>query len=438
LENDGEKTIVQPGATPSKTRVAVVGGGVAGITAAYMLQNTHAVTLFEKNDYVGGHTNTVTILDGPDAGTPVDTGFIVLNDRTYPVLNRFFNQLGVAVEKSDMSFGYFCERTGFQFASTNLSALFAQRRNLLDPFYWSMLVEVLLFNRLVLRRHQRGLLEGLTLGQFLRRFNFSSRFREQYLYPMVAAIWSAPDARVEAFPMLSFARFFDNHGLLTVFDHPQWYYVAGGSQTYVRAFLDQFPGTVHTDATVAAIQRDDQGVNVQAADDQVFRFDKVVIATHADEALKLLSDPSDEERGLLSPWRYSANQTVLHTDTRWMPPNHRAWASWNVFRGKDADASAPVTLTYHMNRLQQLRTSRPYLVTLNPYKPIADKTIITQFTYTHPVYTFDSLATQNDLPGLNGVRNTYFCGSYFGYGFHEDAARSGVQAAAALGGNHEL
>ncbi len=419
-------------------RVAVVGGGVAGITAAYLLQNSHQVSLFEKNGYVGGHTRTVVIPDGPDAGMPVDTGFIVLNDRTYPVLNRFLRRLGVAIRKSDMSFSYYCERSGFQYASRNLDSLFAQRPRLADPLHWCLLLEILVFNRLVLRQLRRGELDGLTLGQFLRRFRFSTRLRERYLFPMVAAIWSAPELETDRFPMPTFARFFDNHGLLTLRDHPQWYTVAGGSHTYVRAFLDQFPGEVHKGAAVAAIRREADGVVLQESDGRTRKFDRVVIAAHADEALELLSDPSQEERRLLGAWRYSANRTYLHTDTRWMPVNPRAWASWNFIRPARAAAGAPVTLTYHMNRLQGLRTRRPYLVTLNPPEPIEKDRIIARMTYTHPVFTFDSIDTQKDLPRLNGVRHTYFCGSYFRYGFHEDAARSGAQAAAAVGTDDAL
>ena len=419
-------------------RIAVIGGGIAGITAAHLLQGSHEVTLYEKNDYVGGHTHTVTISDGPDAGLPVDTGFIVLNDRTYPILNRFFEALGVAIRKSDMSFSYCDETSGFQYASSNLNTLFAQRRNLMDPGYWSMLGEVLLFNRRVSRKLAGGTLENLTLGQFLQRFRFSKRFREQYLFPMVAAIWSAPDLEVDRFPMLTFARFFNNHGLLTVHNHPQWYYVAGGSHSYVKAFLKEFQGSVLTNTRPASIQRSGNGVQVILADGNAETFDKAVIATHADEALQLLADPSVEERRLLGAWRYSVNQTVLHTDLSWMPSNPNAWASWNVLRARRAQTDAPVTLTYYMNRLQQLPSRTPYLVTLNPFRPIAREAIIARMTYTHPIYTFDSLRTQSGLAQLNGVRNTYFCGSYFGYGFHEDGARSGVQVAAALGGRHEF
>jgi len=417
-------------------RIAVIGGGVAGITAAHLLQEKHQVTLYEKNDYVGGHTHTIVIPSGPDAGTPVDTGFIVFNDRTYPVLNGFFRELGVAIAKSDMSFGYYDEKSGFQYASSNLDSLFAQRRNLLDPGYWGVLAQILRFNQLVLRGLARGTLENLTLGQFLGLYRFTARFREQYLFPMVAAIWSAPDLEVDCFPLLTLARFFNNHGLLSTYRHPQWYYVSGGSHSYVKAFLDRFKGEVFTSTPPLSMQRQEDGVILRLADGSTRSFDKTVIATHANEAFQLLDDPSNDEGRLLGAWRYSRNRTVLHTDPVWMPSNPKAWASWNVFRAKRSSDHAPVTLTYHMNRLQRLKTHTPYLVTLNPFRPIAEEKIISDMTYTHPIYTFESLGTQAELPALNGVRHTYFCGSYFGYGFHEDAARSGVQVAAALGGRH--
>jgi predicted NAD/FAD-binding protein len=419
-------------------RVAVVGGGVAGIIAAHIIQRSHQVTLIERNPYVGGHTHTVTIPDGPDAGTPVDTGFIVLNDRTYPLLNRFLGELGVQTRPSDMSFSYFDEASQFQYASRNFDSLFAQRRRLADPGHWAMLAEILLFNRMVLDRLKKGMPPTLTLGQFLARFRFSDRFKIRYLYPMVAAIWSAPDLAVERFPMLTFAHFFSNHGLLQIRNQPQWYYVAGGSHTYVKAFLERFRGEVVTRAGLVSIRRGDEGVFLKNADGRETPFDRVVVATHADEALRLLADPTDDERRLLGAWRYSANDTVLHTDRGWMPSNRRAWASWNVVRARRAGAASPVTLTYHMNRLQQLATRTDYLVTLNPFRPIAEETIVARMTYTHPVLTRESLMTQDALGGLNGVRHTYYCGSYFGYGFHEDAVRSGVQAAKALGVNHEF
>jgi len=417
-------------------RIAVIGGGVAGIVAAHLLQEKYQVTLYEKNDYVGGHTHTIVIPSGPDAGTPVDTGFIVFNDRTYPILNGFFRELGVAIEKSDMSFSYYDEKSGFHYASSDLGSLFAQRRSLVDPGYWAVLTQVLLFNRIVQRGLARGTLQNLTLGQFLRRYRFTTRFREQYLFPMVAAIWSSPDLEVDRFPLLTLARFFDNHGLLSTHRHPQWYFVSDGSHSYVKTFLARFKGEVFTGTPPLSVQRQKKGVTLKMADGSTRSFDKAVIATHADEAYRLLDDPSDDEHRLLGAWRYSHNRTVLHTDPAWMPSNPRAWASWNVLRAKRSPDHAPVTLTYHMNRLQRLQTRTPYLVTLNPFRTIADEKIIAEMTYTHPIYTFESLGTQAELPALNGVRHTYFCGSYFGYGFHEDAARSGVQVAAALGGRH--
>ena len=324
----------KPSYNERSLRIAGVGGGVAGIAAAFTLQHVHQVTLFESNDYVGGHTHTITIFSGPDAGTPVDTGFIVLNDRTYPVLNRFFTKLGVVIKKSDMSFSYFDERSGFQYASSNIDSLFAQRANLMCPGYWWMLAEILRFNGLVRRMLRENRLEPLTLDDFFKRYRFSSRFRQWYLYPMVAAIWSAPD-----------------------------------------------------------------------------------------EALALLVDPDDMERRLLGAWQYSNNETYLHTDLAWMPTNPRAWASWNFIRKTTHDTASPVTLTYHMNRRQRQKTRDPYMVTLNPFTPIDEAKVIAHMTYTHPVFTFKSLGTQSPIPDLNGRRNTYFCGSYFGYGFHEDAVR---------------
>ena len=425
--------------TPSEPlNVAVVGGGVAGIAAAYALHRRHWVVLIDQNDYIGGHTHTIAIPDGPDAGTPVDTGFIVFNDRTYPVLNRFFHELGVAAQKSDMSFSYFDEVSGFQYATCNPDTLFAQRRNLLDPSFWAMLVEIIRFNRQVTRLFTNGQLDNLTLGRFLQRYRYSNRFRHQYLFPMVAAIWSAPDLMVDRFPMLTFARFFHNHGLLTVMHHPQWYVVKGGSHTYVKRFTAQFTGRIVTGRPIRSIHRGPKGVMLLGAAGERQAFDRVIVATHADEALALLEDPTHAERRLLGAWRYSSNETYLHRDMAWMPTHPRAWASWNFIRRRRAGERSPVTLTYYMNRLQRLDTRYPWLVTLNPFRPMAPDKTIAHMTYTHPVFDQESLATQSHLPDLNGVRHTCFCGSYFGYGFHEDAARSGFQAATALGGAHDV
>lgn len=416
-----------------KLSIAVVGAGVAGITAAYLLHRDHRVSLFEKNDYLGGHTHTAVIADGPDTGTPIDTGFIVLNDRTYPLLNRFLARLNVDIAKSDMSFSVHCHRTGLQYASRNISTLFAQRRNGFNPWFWFMLFEILRFNRIVRWHMATDRLARQTLGAFLARHHFSRRFQQQYVIPMVAAIWSASGKDVARFPMVDFARFFNNHGLLTVTDQPQWYFVQGGSHRYVQAFEDRFEGDVYKNTAMRSIERHENHVILTTTDGIQRRFDRVVVATHADQALRLIVNPSPAELRLLSPWRYRPNEVYLHWDTRWMPSNPRAWASWNYIRKTDGDDDSPVTLTYHMNRLQKLRTHRPYFVTLNPSAPIAEEKVIGRFVYSHPVFTKASIDTQKDLPGLNGQQNTYYCGSYFKYGFHEDAVRAANGVATALG-----
>lgn len=414
-------------------KIAIIGSGVAGLAAAYLLQRRHAVTLYEKNDYVGGHTHTIVIEEGPDAGTPVDTGFIVLNDRTYPQFNEFLSQLKVPITKTDMSFSYTCRRTGLQYASRNINTIFAQRLNLLRPSFWGMLLGIIQLNAKTRRQLERGVLHDLRLGEYLRRERFGQNLIDEYLIPMAAAIWSTPNLSMMDFPAESFFRFFENHGLLTVTDQPQWYVVTGGSHAYVKAFLDAFEGQVLLNHGVASIRRDETGPVVKLRDGSEKSYDRVVIAAHADEAYRLLADPSPDETRLLSPWQYSKNQTVLHTDISLLPPNRRAWASWNYLREEAVESGSPVTVTYDMNRLQHLHTERHYCVTLNPVRPIPRECVIREMDYTHPMFTFEALNTQKALPSLSGQRNTYFCGSYLGYGFHEDAVQSAVTVASQFG-----
>lgn len=420
-------------APESGLKIAVIGGGVAGVTASYLLQRRHSVTLYEKNDYVGGHTHTIVIEDGSDAGTPVDTGFIVLNDRTYPLFSRFLSQLKVPLRKTQMSFSYNCLQTGLQYASSNFNTIFAQRLNLLRPSFWHMLLGITRLNSKTRQKLQKGELEGLSLGDYLERERFSQKLIEAYLIPMAAAIWSTPDVKMMDFPAEAFFRFFENHGLLTLTDQPQWYVVAGGSHAYVKVFLDNFTGQALTNHGVTSVRRTDSGPIVRFDDGREEPYDRVVIAAHANEAYRMLADPSPDETRLLSPWQYANNHTVLHTDISLLPFNRRAWASWNYMREREIESGSPVTVTYHMNRLQNLKTENNYCVTLNPVKPIPGKYIIREIEYTHPMFTFDALKTQQDLPVLNGQNNTCFCGSYFGYGFHEDAVRSAVKVAEKFG-----
>jgi predicted NAD/FAD-binding protein len=413
--------------------VAVIGAGVAGIVASYLLQKKYNVTLFEKNEYVGGHTNTIVLDSGPDAGCPVDTGFIVCNDSTYPLFQKFLSQLEVTLRPTDMSFSFSCGRTGLTYASSGFNAWFSQRRNLVNPRFWRLLLEISRFNKRTMERLYDGSMRENTLGEYLNAEQFSSQLAEQYLMPMGAAIWSTPAGKMMEFPAESFARFFQNHGLLSLTDHPQWYFVENGSHSYVKAFLDSFQGTTLKNCSVSGVQRTESGVLVRREDGAVDRFDLVVIATHADEAYELLADPSEDERRLLFPWKYSENDTFLHTDTSFLPKHRRAWSCWNYVREATAESDVPVTVTYHMNRLQSLKTKNQYCVTLNPGKTISEEHVIREMHYHHPMYTFEALATQEQLPDLNGKNNTYFCGSYFGYGFHEDAVRSAVQVGSALG-----
>ena len=419
--------------TEPKLRIAVIGGGVAGITAAYLLQRRHAVTLYEKNEYVGGHTHTIVIEEGPDAGTPVDTGFIVLNDRTYPLFNEFLSQLKVPIKETDMSFSYTCRKTGLQYASRNVNTIFAQRLNLLKPSFWGMLIGIMRLNAKTRQKLQRGDLHNLRLGEYLRREGFPQHLIDEYLIPIAAAIWSTPNLRMMGFPAESFFRFFENHGLLTVTDQPQWHVISGGSHAYVKAFLNTFTGRVLTDHGVASVRRDEAGPVVKLQDDSEESYDRVVIATHADDAYRLLADPSPDETRLFSPWQYSNNHTILHTDISLLPPNRRAWASWNYLREEAVESRSPVTVTYDMNRLQHLHTEQHYCVTLNPVRPIPREFIVREMEYTHPMFTVEALNTQKSLPSLSGQRGTYFCGSYLGYGFHEDAVRSAVTVARQFG-----
>ncbi len=423
-----------PADTPRpRQRVAVIGGGVAGIVAAHRLQKTHDVTLLEQSDYLGGHTHTIVVPDGPDAGTPIDTGFIVFNEATYPHFIRFLEELGVASRRTEMSFGFQCARSGLVYAGNDLNGLFAQRSNLINPQFYRFLLEIGRFSRQALRDLDTGQDLG-TLEQWTRHHRFLPYMVEHYLNPMAAAIWSCPAGQVAAFPARAFLLFFRNHGLLSFRNRPSWRTVSGGSWSYVQAFARTFTGTLRLGAGVERLDRTDDGVVVICKEGTRERFDRVVIATHADQALRLLGDPTPEEQRLLGPWRYEANSTVLHTDLSVLPPMPRAWACWNFRKEAGKGGDQPVYVTYGMNLLQGLTTQRQYLVTLNRPGDYDDSTVIARMTYHHPVYTAESMATQPELPSLNGVKRTWFCGSYFGYGFHEDAVRSSVQAVELLQG----
>lgn len=421
--------------TNQRLRIAVVGAGVSGIVAAHRLARLADVTLLERRPRLGGHTHTWIVPDGPDAGTAVDTGFIVCNDKTYPNFHRFLAELGVGWRWSDMSFGFHDEVTGLQYAGTDLNGLFAQRANIVSPRFLTMLLEIRRFARQAMAdiAANEDALARQTLGQYLARHRFSAPFINDYLVPMGAAIWSTPPGRMLRFPALAYIRFFRNHGLLGLADRPRWQTIIGGSHSYLRAFERQFPGRIELGAHIRTIRRDGAGVRLVMDDGTERPFDKVVLGVHADQVLPLLEKPTDEERELFGVWRYQANRVVLHTDVAVMPPNRRAWASWNYTREAGTGADGPLSMTYDMNRLQGLRTRRRYLVTLNRRGPIDPRRVIAEFVYTHPLYTRASIATQPRVAAMQGTMNTYYVGAWQHYGFHEDGTRSAVEVARLLG-----
>ncbi len=412
-------------------KIAVIGAGVAGVVAAYLLSRRHEVQLFESNSYIGGHTNTVEIPSGPDAGLPVDTGFIVLNDQTYPLMHRFLADLKVPVRYSDMSFGYYCRESGLQYAGTGLKGLFAQPANIFSPSHVRFLLEIKRFCQLGMSTLENSVELAGSVAEFCKRHGLSSKFLRDYLIPMAGAIWSAPDSHIENFPIETLLRFFANHGLLNLKQRPRWQTVVGGSYQYVKAFCRQFPGKIHVNCPVQEIVRQSAKVKVGTAEGEQ-EFDYVIIALHADFALRVLRDPDDFERRLLGAWSYQNNHTVLHTDLSFLPPNPRAWASWNYCREAEQDRPT-VSVTYDMTRLQGLRANKRYLVTLNPRRDINQAELIASFNYTHPVYTENAIFAQKELSKLQGKRNTFYCGSYFGFGFHEDAVKSAVAVSRQFG-----
>lgn len=415
-----------------REKLAVIGCGVAGLTCAYLLQNKYDVTIFEKNDYLGGHTNTIKISEGRDAGVAVDSGFIVCNDQTYPLFHKLIEKLGVKVRSSTMSFSYYDRTEGFYYSGSDLNGLFAQRKNVLKPSFWKMLFEIKRFCSEGLTYLEKNDIQYKTIGEYVKEGKYSDNFSERYLYPMMASIWSSPMLEAKDFPARALLGFFRNHGLLSLKNRPKWQTVVGGSSSYVEAFRKKFNGKIHLSSEVSCIKRNAGKVFIKVNNSEL-QFDKAVIASHADEAFNMLSDPSPDEISLLGAWKYQENKVLLHTDTGVLTPSQRAWSSWNYIREKSDDSTNPVNVTYYMNALQGLRTHDHYMVSLNLSRKIERNAIMQDLEYMHPIYNFNSMNTQSNLQKLNLVGSTYYCGSYFGYGFHEDAVRSAVCVCNLLG-----
>jgi predicted NAD/FAD-binding protein len=412
-------------------KIAVVGSGVSGLGAAWALSRTHEVTVFEAAQNLGGHANSVSIED-EGRQVLVDTGFIVYNERNYPNLVRLFEVLGVASEPSDMSFAVSIDRGAFEYGA-RLSGLLAQPSNLLSPSYLRMVREMVRFCReaTALSSSSDDAAAAMTTGEFLAAGGYSDRFRDDFLLPMVACIWSSNLEAMLSYPAVTMASFLDNHGLLDIGDRPRWRTVTGGSRTYVERIASGL-ADVRTGDPVVRVDRIEDGVLIHAKSGEAGLFDHVVLATHADTSLAILGeDAVAAERDVLGSFRYQRNIAVLHRDPDLMPVRRRAWSSWNYVARRGSAADSAVCLTYWMNRLQNLRTRRPVFVTLNPSVEPAD--VEATFTYHHPAFDAASVRAQTRIPQIQGTRRTWFAGSYCGHGFHEDGLRAGLTVAAALG-----
>ena len=405
-------------------KIAIIGSGIAGNVAAYHLNKDHDITLFEQNSHIGGHTHTHSI-DDATGNLSIDTGFIVLNDRTYPNFIKLLEELDVDIQKTEMSFSVKCENTGLEYNGNNLNTLFAQRSNLFSPVFYRMISDILRFNREATEAIN-DIHSDQSLGDFLHNGKYSEIFINKYIVPMGAAIWSTNPQDMFSFPARFFFRFFLNHGLLSVNDRPQWYVIKGGSNSYVKKLISGFEDRIRTDCPVEKIVRHDDHVEIHTQSHGVERFDYVFIASHSDQALNMLQHPSTLERDTLSAIEYQENEAVLHTDRSLLPLRKKAWASWNYHIPTDARSN--VALTYNMNILQGLKTDNTYCVTLNYTDQIDEGKILKTIQYDHPIFTPKSIIAQENHRLIDGTSRTYFCGAYWRNGFHEDGVVSALNA----------
>ncbi|MBE9607205.1 FAD-dependent oxidoreductase [Acetobacteraceae bacterium H6797] len=411
--------------------IAVVGTGIAGMSAAWLLaRGGHRVTVYERAARLGGHSNTI-MAPGRNGAMPVDMGFIVYNPEAYPNLVALFRELGVETRASDMSFAASLRGGALEYSGTDLDGVFAQRGNLLRPRFWSMLRDLLRFYREAPRAAHSPEAEALSLGEWLRCHGYGDAFTRDHLLPMAAAIWSTPAEAAADYPAAAFMRFYENHGLLRLSGRPQWRTVEGGSRQYVRKLTAPFADSIRLNCGVRAIRRQGGEVLLTDTDGETARYDHVVIAAHSDQALGMLADPSDAESRLLGAIGYGPNDAVMHRDASLMPLRRKVWASWNYLaRGDEGRLCA----TYWMNNLQSLSKEENVFVTLNPAQPVAPESVIHRESYEHPLFDRAAMRAQHELWSLQGEGNTWFCGAYFGSGFHEDGLQAGLAVAEQLGG----
>lgn len=403
-------------------RVAVIGGGVSGLVSAYLLQRRHEVDLYEANDYIGGHTHTVDV-EQEGRRYAVDTGFIVFNERNYPNFTRLLGTLGVGSQPSPMSFSVRVEPEGLEYGSRSLNSLFARRRNLLNPSFRRMVSDIVRFNR-----EAPGLLEGAadpTLGEYLEANGYSDAFREHHILPMGSALWSAPLDEMSRFPARFFVRFFANHRFLQISGRTPWRVVRGGSRSYVEALIRPFAERVRLSCPVRTVRRIAAGVEVETVGGEPKRYDAVVMASHSDQSLRMLRDPTEAERQVLGAIGYQRNEVVLHTDESVLPRRRRAWASWNY--RVDGDSTRRAQVSYNMNMLQGIEAPETFCVTLNDGGGIDPARILGRYVYHHPHFTIEAVAAQKRLDEINGADRVFYCGAYWGFGFHEDGVNSALE-----------
>ena len=404
-------------------RIAVIGSGISGLSAAHYLSKKNKVDLFEKEDHFGGHSYTIDVKDNNNH-VPVDIGFIVFNFKTYPNFVKFLNDNDIEIEKSNMSFSVSVKETEIEYCGKGLLGIFSNKKNLLNFDFFKMFFEIIKFYKK--SNNLKNIEENLTLDDFLKREKMSKYFINYHIIPMVSAIWSMPPYEAKQMPLKFFLKFFQNHGLFNLKNRPQWYTIKNRSRTYVKKILETISGEYYKNYRINKISRLSNGVKVYyGGNNEFFNYDKVVIATHADEALSLITEPTPEEKSILANFKYKNNIAIIHTDVSLMPKNKKAWSSWNSSVNKDN--TSETSITYWLNLLQNLKTNKNIFLSLNPFLKIDPKKIISKVKFTHPYYDKEALENQNRLKNIQNKKNLLFCGSYFGYGFHEDGIKSSLE-----------
>ena len=414
-------------------RIAIIGSGISGLACAYLLQHKHDVTIYEANDYAGGHTHTheVTINGRPLA---VDSGFIVYNRTNYPCFSRLLDRLGVESQPTSMSFSVRCDNSGLEYNGTSINGLFAQRRNLLRPAFYRMVLDILRFNQDSPRLLEEGD-DSQTLTEYVREHGYSRQFQQYYLIPMCAALWSAPPDIVAGFPIRFLVKFFHNHGMLAINNRPQWLVIKGGSQTYVRTLMRNLNAKLKLSTAITRVQRSAGAITLTDSNGNTHSHDQIIFACHSDQALQMLADASDRERDILGAMPYQINDVVMHTDAGLLPRRRLAWASWNYHI--PAMEKSRVAVTYYMNSLQGLQSEQPVCVTLNHTETIAPDKIIKRLRYAHPLFTTSAVQAQSRWREISGQHRTHYCGAYWGNGFHEAGVQSALAVSKELGGEFE-